>query len=145
MQSLRDQLLKAGLVTEEQVTKAETEQTRPSGRRRRRNAKKATGTRPVVPVKMPELSEPNRLALMQAIEEHRVRGDTRGEVEHYFTLRDGRVRRMYVSKEIYGGLVSGRLAIVEKGEIDRHIIVSAEALRVIRSIDLEAVRFHNAH
>lgn len=144
MQSLRDQLLKAGLVTQEQVTKAETEQTKPT-RRRKRSSKKSAGPRPVVPVKMPELSEPNRLALMQAIEEHRVRGDTRGEVEHYFTLRDGRVRRMYVTKEVYGGLVSGRLAIVEKGEIDRHIIVSAEALAVIRSIDVEAVRFHNAH
>lgn len=150
MQSLRDQLLKAGLVTQEQASKAAADANRPRRKKRRNRSRKpegsplsknaAAGTARVV-----ELSESSRLELFQAIERHRVRGETRGEMEHYFTLRDGRVRKMFVSKEISGGLQSGRLAIVENGEQERHIIVSSEAVPSIADIDPDAVRFHNAH
>lgn len=150
MQSLRDQLLKAGLVTKEQAAKAAADNNRPRRKKRRSRGKKANGGAEggKVASTMPrvvELSDSHRLALFQAIEQHRVRGETRGEMEHYFTLRDGRVRKMFVSKEISGGLQSGRLAIVENGELERHIIVSSEAVPPISDIDPEAIRFHNAH
>ena len=60
-----------------------------------------------------------------------VRGNIRGDVEFYFSLRDGRVRKLFVSQQISGGLASGRLAIVENGAPDAHIIVSSEAVAEI--------------
>ena len=72
-----------------------------------------------------------------------MRGETRGEMEFYFKLRDNRVRKMYVSKEISGGLQSGRLAIVENGEPDKHIIVGCDAVAPIAEIDPGMVRFFN--
>lgn len=152
MQSLRDKLLSAGLVSQEQAQKAEADVNRPKKKKRRsRNrprrpdAAKAEAATKAAVNRMLDLSEPSKLAIAQAIEKHRVRGDTRGEMEFYFQLRDGRVRKMFVTKEVSGGLQSGRLAIVENGELDRHIIVSSEAVSEIRAHDAEVVRFHNSH
>ena len=150
MQSLRDQLLKAGLVTQDQVSKVETTEANKAKRKRRKKptAKVAAPRKPAtdsapVPVRTVDLTEPNRLRIYQAIERHRVRGETRGEMEFYFKLRDNRVRKMYVSKEISGGLQSGRLAIVENGEPDKHIIVGCDAVAPIAEIDPGMVRFFN--
>lgn len=147
MQNLRDQLLKAGLVTEEQVTKAEA-QARPRPKKKPKKPRSAPTRREVAaqPVnRMVDTSDPVRLEILQAVEEHRVRGNTRGDVEFYFSLRDGRVRKLFVSPQISGGLASGRLAIVENGAPDTHIIVSSEAVAAIRAADANAVRFFNAH
>ncbi len=145
MQSMRDQLLKAGLVSEEQVTKVEAKEKQKKRKRRKpaRPARAPEAPRPDVP-RVVEMPEHDRISLSRTIERYRVRGDTRGEVEHYFTLRDGRVRKMFVTKEVSGGLVSGRLAIVENGEIDRHTIVDCAALREIGDINTSIVRFHNS-
>ena len=149
MQSIRDQLLKAGLVSKEDVTKVEAADAQKNRRRKRKKPSKpaekrvSPENRPVIrPV---DLSEPSRLQIFQAIERHRVRGETRGEMEFYFKLRDGRVRKMYVSKEISGGLQSGRLAIVENGEPEKHIIVNCDAVAPIAEIDPGMVRFFNQH
>lgn len=150
MQSLRDQLLKAGLVTQDQVAKVEVaEQNKAKRKRRKKPTAKASAPRKPnperesTPIRTVDLSEPNRLRIFQAIERHRVRGETRGEMEFYFKLRDNRVRKMYVSKEISGGLQSGRLAIVENGEPDKHIIVGCDAVAPIAEIDPGMVRFFN--
>ena len=143
MHSLRDHLLKAGLVTKEQVAKAEAEK---SGKKKKRRPKKnGGGDRPRAQAlnRMIDLSDPEKLKLAQAIESFRVRGDTRGEIAFNFTLRDGSIRKMFVSKEMQVGLEKGALAIVENGEVESHIIVSAEALSVIANVDRDAVRFHN--
>ncbi len=150
MHSLRDHLLKAGLVTKEQVAKAEADK-RGHKKKKRRPPKKndmpsgaqPAPARPNEPHRMMDLSDPLRLKLAQAIESHRVRGETRGEIAFNFTLRDGRIRKMFVSKEMQAGLERGDLAIVENGEVERHIIVSSEALGSIADIDRDAVRFHN--
>ena len=90
---------------------------------------------------MLDLSDPNQLALSRAIETHKVRENTRGDVPFHFALRDGRVRKMFVSKETQSALESGRLAIVENGEAEVHIIVSAEAVPAITAVDPQVVRF----
>ncbi|MCA9555006.1 MAG: DUF2058 family protein [Myxococcales bacterium] len=151
MQSLRDQLLKAGLVTEDQVSKVEAADASKVRKKRRKKPSKpaserapgSNGERRMPMPRVMELNEPSRLQIFQAIERHRVRGETRGEMEFYFKLRDGRVRKMFVSKEISGGLQSGRLAIVENGEPEKHIIVGCDAVSPIAEIDPGMVRFFN--
>ncbi|MEL7368921.1 MAG: DUF2058 family protein [Myxococcota bacterium] len=161
MQSLRDQLLKAGLVTKEQAQKAEgggnRRRKRRGGRSRGKPAEGAATeakqgeTKPVKkpgdqPVnRMVDLSIPGMLEIMQAIETHRLREDVTGEVPFYFTLRDQRVRKLFVTHEISRGLEAGRLAIVENGDPDKHIIVTADAVSPIRAASPEAVRFFNQH
>lgn len=150
MHSLRDHLLKAGLVTQEQVTRVEEQK---NGRRKKRRGKK-TGAKAAPnktdakkqPVnRMVDLSDPKRLEIAQAIEAHKVRGETSGEVQFHFALRDGRVRKMFISEEMQSGLEKGQLAIVENGDVDAHVIVASEALPAITAVDAEAVRFHNAN
>ncbi|MEO1338801.1 MAG: DUF2058 family protein [Myxococcota bacterium] len=161
MQSLRDQLLKAGLVTKEQAQKAEgggnRRRKRRGGRSRGKPAEgaateakqgeakpvKKPGDQPVN--RMVDLSIPGMLEIMQAIETHRLREDVTGEVPFYFTLRDQRVRKLFVTHEISRGLEAGRLAIVENGDPDKHIIVTADAVSPIRAASPEAVRFFNQH
>ena len=162
MQSLRDQLLKAGLVTKEQAQKAEggasRRRKRRGGRARSKTAEggaadetkqadakpaKKPGDQPVN--RMVDLTVPGMLEIMQAVESHRLREDVTGEVPFYFTLRDQRVRKLFVTHEISRGLEAGRLAIVENGAHDQHIIVTSEAVSPIRAADPEAVRFYNQH
>lgn len=153
MQSLRDQLLKAGLVTQDQVTKVEVAEANKTRRKRRKKPaapgtpgerKPAAEKRVFTPIRTVDLTEPSRLIIFQAIDRHRVRGETRGEMEFYFKLRDNRVRKMFVSKEISGGLQSGRLAIVENGEPEKHIIVGCDAVAPIAEIDPGMIRFFNS-
>lgn len=179
MQNLRDQLLKAGLITEQQRAKAEADSARDDrskkgkrdpregGRDRPKKEAKPQPQPPPPPAEEPankeharpkiskkalmkqpvnrmlDLSDPNMLKIFQAIEEHRVREETKGDIPFHFTLRDGHVRKIFVKKQIFEGLESGRLAIVESGEQNRHVIVQAEAVAPIREVDPEAVRFAN--
>ena len=117
MHNLREHLLKAGLVTKEQVARAESEK---SGKKKKRRPPKKNGEQRAKdqPVnRMIDLSDPQRLQLAQAIESHRVRGDTKGEIAFNFTLRDGRIRKMFVSQETQAKLEMGSLAIVDNGEV----------------------------
>lgn len=166
MQSLRDQLLQAGLVTKEQVNKADADEHRKGRRKRSRRRPQADAApkpaeAPAAASPQPrkngaklkqqplnrlmDLSDPDTLRVFQAIDAHRVRNEVEGEVPFYFTLRDGRVRRLYVSEEVSRGLEGGRFAIVENGEPEQHILVTAEAVSSIRAADPQAVRFHNQH
>jgi uncharacterized protein YaiL (DUF2058 family) len=173
MQSLRDQLMKAGLVTREQADKAEAAGkrgprrggggSRERGERREGGAPGAapaeaqaapTAPRPPPrpqakkgaekPVRLLDLSDPSRLRILQAIEANRVREETQGEEQFFFPLRDGRLRKLFVNAETVARLESGGLAIVENGEAEKHVLVLSEAVAAIRAVDPEAVRFHNA-
>jgi uncharacterized protein YaiL (DUF2058 family) len=175
MQNLRDQLLKAGLITEEQRSAAEARATKDRDKRKPRNGENkksatemdrapSTGEEPSDPqrraasrpklsrkelMKQPvnrmlDLSDPGLLKIFQAIEEHRVRDNTTGDVPFHFTLRDGHVRKISLKPEIVGALERGEVAIVENGQHDRHTIVASDAVSIIRQVDPEAVRFSNA-
>ncbi len=164
MQSLSDQLLKAGLITEEQFARAKSGPKR--GRKRprrsgavRRNAQNAgaalAGAQAgpqaeerraksgAVP-RMLDLKDPGKLKICQAVEKHRLRDDTSGEVSFHFVLRNQRVGKMFVSQEVAKRLEAGELAIVEFGTAEDHAIVSAPAVSAIRAVDGDAVRFHNS-
>lgn len=174
MQNLRDQLLKAGLITEEQRAKAEARPEHDRGRRAKGQAQQADRDRDRAPeggtdgrnpreevsipsmpklskkalMKQPvnrmiDLSDPGVLKIFQAIEAHRVAGSVKGDMPFHFSLRDGRVRKIFVTKEIEEALGSGRLAIVENGEPEKHVIVASDAVPIIREVDPEAVRFCN--
>ncbi len=176
MQSLREHLLKAGIVTEEQAAKAEARSKRGRSRRSRRGGRRnkspevtvakteegaveaaeatetseTTETKKVAAKDQPvnrlvDVSDPIRLQIHQAIEEHRLRDAHEGEVQFHFTLRDGRIRKMFINKPTSEALEGGKLAIVENGQIDEHIIVDSAAIPAIRTADAEAVRFHNAN
>jgi uncharacterized protein YaiL (DUF2058 family) len=155
MQSLRDKLLEAGLVTREQVdrSKAAGNKRGPGG-----GARGGAKAAPEVPrspprskeqrlkerpVRVLDLSDPARLGVLQAIEAHRLREDTLGDEPFCFTLRDGRIRKLFVSPATVARLEAGALAIVENGADDHHLLVHAAAVEPIRAIDPEAVRFHN--
>jgi uncharacterized protein YaiL (DUF2058 family) len=155
MQNLRDQLLRAGLITEEQKQRAEAEPAprdhrRPKGAREKPKneaekhpkpqiSKKALMKQPVN--RMIDLSDPRLLKIFQAIEEHRLRESPKGDIAFHFPLRDGRVRKIFVKQSVFEGLESGALAIVENGEAEKHQIVAAAAVLPIREVDPEAVRF----
>lgn len=172
MQSLRDQLLKAGLVTAEQAERSANADRKRQGRGGRGGEGRGDGPKPertpdkagdkaqdkpadkpkAQPPRRPnngpiprmiDLSDPVRLKILQAIEAHRFRGDPQGDQPFYFTLRDGRVRKLFVNPAVSKELEGGVLAIVENGDADQHIIVAAEAVSAIRDADPEAVRFSN--
>ncbi len=162
MQNLREQLLKAGLVTKEQVDRSQTKPKRKkkSGNKTRRGQNPSSDK---VPQRMPgaskhpsskdsahqpvnrmlDVSNPKTLEIIRAIEEHRIREQTEGDRRFHFTLRDGRVRKLFVNDLVAQGLESGNFPIVENGAADQHIIVSSEAVAAIRDADSAAVRFHN--
>lgn len=166
MQNLREQLLKAGLITTEQRERAEADMDR--GRNRRRAPDRPTEDRRSKPAlaapqsenrdrpklskkelmrqplnRMLDTSDPKMLGILQAIEQHRLRDETKGEVPFHFTLRDGRVRKIFVTSNVSAGLEAGRLAIVESGDESRHVIVASDAVTAIRQLDPEAIRFVN--
>lgn len=166
MQSLRDQLLKAGLVTVEQAERSnQGDKRRGRGREGQRSEGSKDGEKSEAkaegkpepkgqpaqkkrphngPIpRMVDLSDPIRLRIFQAIETHRLRGETRGDQPFYFTLRDGRVRKLFVTPAISKELEGGKLAIVENGALDQHVIVAVDAVHAIREADPEAVRFSN--
>jgi uncharacterized protein YaiL (DUF2058 family) len=157
MQNLREQLLKAGLITEEQISDADARAEKEQAKKKRapgkpRREEKKEPDRPKLSKKqlmkqplnrMLDLSDPRLLKIFQAIEEHRLREDAKGEMPFHFTLRDGHVRKIMLTEQVVRALEKGELAIVESGEKDRHVIVRAEAVPIIREADADAVRFAN--
>ena len=145
MQNLREKLAKAGLVSEDQVAKAEATASR-RARERKKTGRPDSRRRPRLdsnPAQGASPDDESTLRILRAIEQHRVRGDTRGEQEFHFELRDGRVRKLFLTRDVSHGLAAGRLAVVEWGEADRHIVVEREAVPKIRAVDGEAIRFFN--
>src|SRR5262249_42864531 len=152
--NLCDQLLKAGLITEEQRQKAEADtHRRPRGKQNGRDnkpdkhakapeqAKPESQERPKLSkkalMKQPgnrriDMSDPRPPKICQAIEEHRLRESPKGDIPFHFPLRDGRVRKIFVKKAVFDGLEAGTLAIVESGDQEKHQIVAADAVPLIR-------------
>jgi uncharacterized protein len=133
MQNLRDKLLKAGLVTEQEAREAERKAGKPQGtihhkqqaqseeERQRREAERA-------------------LRLRQLVEANRVR-EPPGEVNFHFVKRSGKVGRLAVSPETAKLLESGAAAVVEDPGNPEHAVVPGEAAKRIYEVDKQAVRF----
>ena len=146
--SLREQLLKAGLVSEQQVQKAEREQrqqrsTHNVPKEKRRNpgptpqqlaaqqaaAAKAAKDAELNRKKQEKAERRARFAeIKQLVEQHHV---PRVETEDFYNFQDGtNIRRVPVNAELRARLVSGQLAIVRcEG---RYAFVPAEVGKRVR-------------
>ena len=148
--SLREQLLKAGLVTEKQARQAEKQQYVPSRQKRSKTAPppeltpaakqaqaaKAARDQELNRRQQEKAAAKARIAeLKQLIEQHRV---PRVESDDYYNfVVDGKVRRIAVNALLRERLVRGELVIVRcDGQYD--LVPAAEAPR-IRERDPNAV------
>ena len=158
--SLREQLLKAGLVTEKQAKQAE----RSSKDQRHRQAKGDQRT-PPAPSTAPstaaqraqaakllrdqELNRKQRekaerkaraAQLRQLVEQLRV---PRPESDEYYNFVDGgKIRRIQVTPELRARIVAGTLVIVRHS--DRYDLVPSEAAGRVREHDPDAIVAHAA-
>lgn len=170
MQDLRDKLLKAGLVSEEQAAKARaapapTKAPAPPPRAARPLAEKPSG--PLISVRREPLATPlpklpplpgsreaQRLESRRQLEADRALREqvsaaqvalVPGERAFYFVTRKNRLRRLELSLEQALALESGALAVVERpepGQIE-HALVPAEAAEALLRDFPKAVRFFN--
>jgi len=152
--SLREQLLKAGLVTEKQAKQAE----RTTGGQRHRQAKggKRTPPPPPEPARVAQQAQAAKLLrdqelnrkqqekaarraraaeLRQLVEQLRV---PRPESDDYFNFVDqGRIHRIQVTPELRARLVAGTVAIVRYD--GRYDVVPVESLDRIRERHADAI------
>jgi hypothetical protein len=155
--SLREQLLKAGLVTEKQVQQAEREKSQQQFRQPR-DRKRPQGPTPqqlaaqkAAAEKAARDAELNRkkeekarrkaafAEIKQLVQQHQV---ARVETDEYYNFVDGtRIRRVCVSPEQRERLIRGDLAIVRNE--GRYAFVPAAVAADIRSRVERAVIHHN--
>jgi uncharacterized protein YaiL (DUF2058 family) len=159
MQNLRDKLLKAGLVSEQQAKQAEKEHKKPRGtvkERERVESAEERQRREAFAQREAELAEERRKEaakkaearmqserahrLRQIVETHRMR-EPPGEVNFHFVKRSGKVGRLAVSAETAKLLESGAAAVVEDPGQPEHAIVRSEAAKRIYEVDPRAIRF----
>lgn len=157
MGGLKDQLLKAGLVNEKQLKKAQQEQRKEERqnqgpgksstaaeaklRQQKALAEKAERDRQLNSQRKEEQEKKAGAAqIRQLIETHRQpQGD--GEIPYNFTDAN-KVKRMYVSDKVREHLIRGRLAIVRLD--DQYELVPPEIAERIRQRDATCVVLQNA-
>lgn len=155
MQSLKDKLLKAGLVTAAQAQKVEAEKSaRPA-----RPARPGRGApRDEAPIpKLPPLAgskEANRqLARAQLELDRKIRARVleaqvapeAGAATFHFVTRKGKLRRLELSEAQHKQLSEGALAVVERPDPDmiEHALVPAEVALELKALSERCVRFLN--
>jgi uncharacterized protein YaiL (DUF2058 family) len=149
MQSLRDQLIKAGLIKEEQA-----EQKKPG---RSPDAAASREERPIPelpPLALPGSKAHQRLAALQQLElDRRLRELVLaaqvpiepGDCAFHFVTRMGKLRRLELSVAQVKQLEKGELAIVERpdpAQIGHSLVPPETADRMLR-LSEKAVRFYN--
>ncbi len=170
MQSLRDKLLKAGLVTPEQAKKAEEAKAapvaseRPPRERRHEGRHDGPGRRdrdkperlPPVP-KLPPLPGSKEHQRLEAQKQRELDAKLRelvlatqiplepGATAFYFVTRKGRLRRLELSEAQAKALEEGRLAVVERQEPAQieHSLVPPETAEKMHALFPKSVRFFN--
>ena len=155
--SLREQLLKAGLVSEKQVQQAERQQNRqqyqaPRGKKQqaaptaqqlaaqRAHAEKAARDAELNRKKQEKADRKARFAeIKQLVEKHQI---PRVETEDFYNFVDGtKIRRVPVTPELRERLIAGELAIVRNE--GRYAFVPAAIAGDIRARIERAVIHHN--
>lgn len=155
--SLRDQLLKAGLVTEQQVQKAERDQKRqqfqaPRSRKtpaqpsaaeiaaRKAAAEKSARDAELNRRKQEKAERKAKFAqIRQLVEQHQV---PRVETDDFYNFQDGvKIARISVTPDLRRRLVAGELAIVRN--VGRYAFVPAATADDIRARVERAVIHHN--
>jgi hypothetical protein len=166
MQNLREKLLKAGLISEAQADKRESEPAResrapsrprptePPPRRGDREPPRGGAIPKLPPLAVPNNKELQRLEAKKQVElDHRIRelvaaAEVKvepGQHTFYFVTRKNRLRRLAMMPELARRLESGELAVVERPEPAQieHSIVPAETAEQLLSLSNRAVRFYN--
>lgn len=160
MQSLRDKLLKAGLVSEEAAKKAEDEKKAAPKRRdeRPRPEREARDARPepALPkfAPLPGSKEAHRLQAKKQLEADRQLRERvlatqvekqPGATPFYFVTRKNKLRRLELAEAQAKALETGALAVVERPDPDQieHALVPADVARELLAQFPKAVRFLN--
>jgi uncharacterized protein YaiL (DUF2058 family) len=163
MQSLRDQLLKVGVITKQQKHQIEQEK-----RRERRQLKKgylddvtqarqrqayeakleaqrAADRQRAAAQRAQQEAKEKRLQIRHIIDYWQVPEEPAGTRRWYFTTRHNTIKYLYVSEPLAAQLGTGALAIVERpDETDTpYTLVDHEAAKLIARIDPQYVRFYN--
>jgi uncharacterized protein YaiL (DUF2058 family) len=146
MQSLRDKLLKAGLITAEQAKarpKPEPAQPREPAPAREPEPPPEPGSKAHHRLQALQQRESDR-KLQSLARDGEVRRQEGAEVFHFVT-RKGKVRRIDLSAEQARALAEGKLAVVECPEPAQieHVLVRAETAEKMASLSPKAVRFWN--
>ena len=163
MPSLRDQLLKTGLISKEQKHQVEHEK-----RRERKQLKK--GQADAMAQEQQRQAYEARLEAQRAADRERAAAqraqfearekflriqqimdywrleEPTGTRRWYFRSRNNAVRYLYVSEPLGLQLSTGALAIVERPdefEEPRYVLIEREAAELVARIDPTFVRFHN--
>ena len=156
MQSLRDKLLKAGLVSEQDAKKAEAEKAKPPPAVRAPPPRGPARDEPRLP-RLPPLAgtkEANRVAARKQLElDRRIREQVLatqvtlepGETTFYFVTRKNKLRRLLLSADQAKALEEGRLAVVERPDPDKieHALVPPEVAAELLTLSDKVVRFLN--
>jgi uncharacterized protein YaiL (DUF2058 family) len=141
--SLRDQLLKAGLVSEKQVKQATHEKRKAKGGEpakplvdKAQESAKAQRDRELNRKRQEEAEQKARHAqIKQIVETHRL-ADAEGDIPFNFT--DGtRIKRLYLKREIQEQVINGTLIIVRQG--GRYHLVRPDAAEMIRERNAASV------
>lgn len=142
--SLRDQLLKAGLVTEEQAKQADKpkKQNRPGkGKKRPASKRQARPTQPAAPkvlsAEEKEAIKAHKQKIREFLREAKLNKPD-AEVAYYFQANK-RTAHMYVTPEQQKQLAAGALAILLRNE--RHYLLSLENAEKMRELDKDSVIF----
>jgi uncharacterized protein YaiL (DUF2058 family) len=156
MQSLRDKLLKAGLVTPEQAEKAETPSPAPPPKRQTYIVARPQ-SRPAEVPKLPPLPgskahqrlESKKQAELDRKLRELVQGaqvaQEPGEQTFHFVTRKGKLRRLELSSAQAALLEAGTLAVVERPEPAQleHSLVPAKTAEDMLALSEKSVRFWN--
>ncbi len=164
MQSLRDQLSKAGVITEaqkrqvEQQKRRERKQHKPGqmeaklqeqqrqAHEARLQAQRQADQQRATEQRAQLAAREKRLQIRHIIEYWKMPIEWSGTVRWYFTTRHNTIKYLYVSESIAAQLSGGLLAVAEHPDaLDApHVLVDREAAELIRHVDPVYIRFHNA-
>ncbi|GMU60063.1 MAG: hypothetical protein AMXMBFR34_18260 [Myxococcaceae bacterium] len=161
MQSLKDKLLKAGLVSEADAKRAEAEKKAPPPkperapeRREARPARRDDDSRIPKLAPMAGSKEANRqLARQQQQTDRAIREKVQaaevpvepGATVFYFVTRKNKLRRLELSEAQAAKLQAGELAVVERPDPDKieHALVPPAVAEELLALSEKAVRFMN--
>ena len=142
MQNLRDKLLKAGLVTEDEAKKAErTNKPQKGQTHRQREENLSAEERRKEQAKREEARRQSEraLRLRQIVESHRIREP--GENQFHYVRRSGKIGRLAIAAETQKMLENGAAAVVDDPGSPDCAIVPAEAAKRVYEVDPQSIRF----
>jgi len=153
--SFKDQFLKKGLVTQKQANKAINEKNVSRSKKRNKKTREDDEIQRRIQLARNEQAARNRELNRQRNEvakEKEVQGQIRQIIKQNLIEVEGdnsfhfvdnkKIKKLYVSKEIVGGLSNGKMAIVKQDE--QYLVVPAKAARQIQDRKAESLILLNS-